>query len=93
MKTYSPVMTFPSSSNPNKEYTVSVDEEGNLSCDCKAWVFKKTGLRTCPHVRQVERMQTAGELGRQAAPGPAQAAASEKGGSLTRMFRKMERTA
>jgi len=42
-------------------------------------------------VRVIEGMQDRGELGRQAAPGPVQAAAGEKGDSLTKMFRKMER--
>ena len=81
MKNYSPVATYPSSSNPSKTYTVSVDSDGNLSCTCPAWVFKKQGARTCKHVEDVERQQQ-GLTPASVAPPVVQAAEREKGGSL-----------
>ena len=53
-KTYTEVAQFPSSSS-GKVYTVKRDENGELSCSCPAWVFKKQGARTCKHIQQVER--------------------------------------
>lgn len=85
-KVYTPVATYPSSSNPNKVYTVSVDEQGNLSCDCPAWVFKKGDVRTCKHVEDYRRN------GVPVAAVPAlvpQAGQREKGGSLTDLFAKL----
>lgn len=85
-KNYTPVATYPSSSNPNKTYTVSVDEEGNLSCNCPAWTFKRGDVRTCKHVEDYQRdgAPTA------AAPAPApQAKSREKGGSLADLFTKL----
>ena len=37
---YTEVAQFPSSSS-SKIYTVKRDENGELSCDCPAWRFKK----------------------------------------------------
>ena len=46
---------FPSSSTPGKIRTVSLWESGELTCNCPAWTFKKSGVdRTCQHVRSVE---------------------------------------
>ena len=67
-KTYTPVATFPSSSS-TKVYTVSVDEEGRLSCNCPAWTFKKAGTRTCKHVQAVERGDVNRGKPAQSAPG------------------------
>ena len=47
------VCKFPSSSS-SKVYTVKQDPDGNLSCDCPAWRFKKPNQeRTCKHVQDV----------------------------------------
>ena len=50
---YRTVAEFPSKSKPGKYYTVKIDDLGQLSCNCPAWVFKKGGARTCPHVLEV----------------------------------------
>jgi len=85
-KSYQPVAEYPSASNPGKVYTVSVDEEGNLSCNCKAWTFKKGDVRTCKHVEDYQRNGAPVV----AAPAPApQAGSREKGGSLTDLFTKL----
>ena len=86
-KNYSPVATYPSSSNPAKVYTVSVDENGELSCNCPAWTFKKGTTRTCKHVEDYQRN---GEPVA-AAPAPTpQAGVREKGGSLPDLLKKLE---
>jgi len=51
-KKYYPIVTFPSKSS-SKVYTVSMDNDGGLSCDCPAWVFKKAGERICRHIKEV----------------------------------------
>ena len=85
-KSYQPVATYPSSSNPNKVYTVSVDEEGTLSCNCPAWTFKKGAVRTCKHVEDYQRNGAPVA----AAPAPApQAGVKERGGSLPDLFAKL----
>ena len=51
MSEYTEVATFPSSSS-DRVYTVKQDEDGNLSCDCPAWKFKKPNQpRSCKHTR------------------------------------------
>lgn len=87
-KSYQPVATYPSASNPGKVYTVSVDEVGNLSCDCPAWVFKKGDARTCKHVEDYQRNGAPVRP----APEPVQQATSrEKGGSLSDLFEKLDK--
>ena len=87
-KNYNPVATYPSKSNPSKSYTVSVDENGDLSCNCPAWTFKKGDTRTCKHVEDFQRN---GEPVA-AAPMPApQATNRAKGGSLTDLFEKLDK--
>lgn len=61
MKTYKIILKeFPSKSNPHKSYTISMDSDGNLSCNYRAWInksdleAKRTGKRTCKHVRDIE---------------------------------------
>ncbi len=50
---YTEVAQFPSSSS-SKIYTVHEDENGDLSCTCPAWRFKKGDKpRSCKHVNQV----------------------------------------
>ena len=91
---YTPVATFPSKSNPSKTYTVSVDQNGELSCDCKAWVFKKGATRTCKHVEEVERRGvgsfTVPEASPAAAVAEVQAGAREKGGTLAEISKRLE---
>lgn len=85
-KSYREVARFPSKSNPSKEYTVSVDENGDLSCTCPAWRFKKGDKRACKHVVEV-----AGGVASPvpaAAPAP-QAGSRDKGGTLTDLFARL----
>jgi len=89
-KSYRPVGQYPSSSNPNKIYTVSVDEEGALSCNCPAWTFKRGTSRTCKHVE--EYMNNGGQVTPAPAPlSPAKGREREKGGHLTDLFNKLEK--
>lgn len=97
-KQYSPVASFPSSSNPTKTYTVSEDENGELSCDCPAWVFKKGTSRTCKHVQEVERNGSPSSPGPQTQIRPSWPALakggspnSERGGSLQTLLKRLER--
>ena len=49
-KVYREIARFPSSSSAGKSYVVKEDQEGNLSCDCPAWRFKKPNQeRSCKH--------------------------------------------
>ncbi len=53
-KVYREVAQFPSSSSAGKFYVVKEDQEGNLSCDCPAWRFKKPNQeRSCKHTEAV----------------------------------------
>ncbi len=52
-KVYELITTFASRSRPGKVYQVKRDENGNLSCNCPAWIFKANGRRTCRHVEAV----------------------------------------
>ncbi len=87
-KSYRAVRDFPSKSNPAKSHTVSIDENGELSCSCPAWTFKRSDVRTCKHVQMVEAD------GGNPAPAPMpvpQAAAREKGGTLGDLFARIEK--
>jgi len=52
-KVYRTVATFHSKSKLGTYYTVKMDEKGILSCNCPTWVFKRWGIRDCPHIRIV----------------------------------------
>jgi ribosome-binding protein aMBF1 (putative translation factor) len=57
-KVYREVARFPSSSS-GKVYTVKEDQDGNLSCDCPAWRFKKPNQeRSCKHTEAVASGKT-----------------------------------
>lgn len=90
-KSYRAVAQYPSSSNPSKVYTISVDEEGALSCNCPAWTFKRGTSRTCKHVE--DYMVNGGSTKVPVAvPEPVvQATDREKGGTLTDLFAKLEK--
>ena len=53
-KQYNLVATFASRSKPGKVYEVKEDGEGNLSCNCPAWIYKANGRRTCRHVEAIQ---------------------------------------
>lgn len=58
-KVYREVARFPSSSSAGKFYVVKEDQEGNLSCDCPAWRFKKPNQeRSCKHTEAVASGKT-----------------------------------
>ena len=50
MKEYNFLTEVPSKSNPNKHYTIKVDESGLFSCNCPSWIFNQRGNRTCKHI-------------------------------------------
>jgi len=52
-KVYILVATFESKSRPGRFYEVKKDGQGNLSCNCPAWIYKANGRRTCWHVEDV----------------------------------------
>jgi predicted nucleic acid-binding Zn finger protein len=54
-KQYQVVAQYPKSKGDGY-WTVKVDEEGNLSCDCPSWLYgiKRTGARGCKHTEQAE---------------------------------------
>jgi len=87
-KSYQQIAEYPSASSPGKVYTVSVDEEGSLSCNCPAWTFKKRDVRTCKHVQDYERN---GEPVKPAPVPVQQTTSREKGGTLTDLFDKLEK--
>lgn len=49
---YTEVGRIKSHSNPNKEYKISVDNRGNLSCNCPRWIFQhhKVSGYQCKHI-------------------------------------------
>ena len=58
-KVYREVARFPSGSSAGKFYVVKEDQDGNLSCDCPAWRFKKPNQeRSCKHTEAVASGKT-----------------------------------
>lgn len=46
----------PSNSTPGKEYTVSIDREGNYGCSCPRWKFQRAPFderESCDHIEDV----------------------------------------
>jgi hypothetical protein len=52
----SQVWTFPSDSNPDKEYETLRYTDGSLSCNCLGWTRRVAvdGSRSCKHTRWVD---------------------------------------
>ena len=50
-KIYSGKWSVPSSSEPNKTYTVSLTEDGDWECSCPQWIYRR---RECKHIQQVK---------------------------------------
>ena len=86
-KTYTVVARFPSSSS-DKEYIVKRDENGELSCSCPAWVFKKQGARTCKHLKLLEKGEG---IVAQIAVEVKERETEAKGGSLVAIFERLRR--
>lgn len=56
----------PSNSNPDKEYTVSLADDGETwGCGCKAWTLNRHRIRDgiCSHIRKVKN--TVGRMSRE----------------------------
>lgn len=60
-KTWTPVATVRSDSNPDKSYTISLSKDGQFGCSCPSWIYGggKRSLpmayrmvRTCKHIRR-----------------------------------------
>jgi hypothetical protein len=51
------VWTFPSSSNPNKNYETLKYDDGTTSCGCPGWCRRVAvdGSRSCKHTRLVDQ--------------------------------------
>jgi hypothetical protein len=48
---------IPSNSNPDKEYTVSLADDGETwGCGCRAWTLNRHRIRDgiCSHIRKVQ---------------------------------------
>src|SRR3990172_6860421 len=86
-KDFNLVATFPSSS-PGKKPPPKRDEDANLSCDCPAWVFKKTGTRTCKHLKLVA--QGEGIVAKIAVE-VKERETEAKGGSLVAIFERLRK--
>ena len=56
-KAISKVWTFPSDSNPDKEYETLQYTDGTTSCNCKGWTRRVAadGSRSCKHTRLVDQ--------------------------------------
>jgi hypothetical protein len=49
------VWAFPSHSTPDKNYETVQWSNGELTCNCRGWIYPKNGNpRTCAHVRRAE---------------------------------------
>lgn len=51
---YTEVARIKSQSDPTKDYGVNVDEHGELSCQCKRWIFRhhKVPGFQCKHIQE-----------------------------------------
>ena len=49
------VWSYPSHSTPGKDYETIQWANGELTCNCRGWIYPKNGNpRTCTHVQRVE---------------------------------------
>lgn len=53
-KQISKTFFFSSDSDPDRTYQTLLYDNGETSCDCRGWVFKRGGTRSCRHTRFVE---------------------------------------
>ncbi len=101
-KVYIPAASYPSKSDPTKGYTVCEVNDRTTSCDCMGWTRRNPpGGRTCRHTQDYELTLRADWNALNnglpvphatLAPEPVvQAGKSEKGGSLTDLFKKLSK--
>lgn len=101
-KVYTPAASYPSKSDPGKSYTVCEVSDGTTSCDCMGWTRRNPpGGRTCRHTEDYElflrpdwNLMNNGKLDPSSVRPPepvVQAGKSEKGGSLTDLFAKLDK--
>lgn len=100
-KTYTPVATYPSKSDPTKGYTVCEVNDGTLSCDCMGWTRRNppTG-RTCRHTEDYD-MVLRFDRGKSTVAGFLDTAADRvaarnanngrKGGTLSELLEKLDK--
>jgi hypothetical protein len=50
MTPWTRLASFRSQSNPLKKYTVALNDNGTLGCDCPAWKFQKGTKKSCKHL-------------------------------------------
>jgi len=50
-KMYSQKWSVPSSSDPNKTYTVSLTADGEWECSCPQWIYRR---QECKHIQRVK---------------------------------------
>ena len=49
------VWAFPSHSTPGKDYETIQWANGELTCNCRGWIYPKNGNpRTCTHIQRAE---------------------------------------
>jgi len=100
-KTYTPVATYPSKSDPTKDYTVCEVNDGTLSCDCPGWTRRNPSSgRTCRHTEDYDNLLSLDKskpkvaeffdaaVERVAVPDSSN---GEKGGSLTELLENLEK--
>lgn len=46
--------TIRSFSDPDKKYKIKQKENGQLTCNCPAWIFNHSGDRRCKHIDAIE---------------------------------------
>lgn len=49
MKHYRTLAVYRSSKG-DRHYTVKIDQDAGLSCDCPSWIYKRNGQRNCKHL-------------------------------------------
>lgn len=52
---YNFVAEVQSDSNPDKMYTIKMQQDGMLTCNCPSWIFNQRRNRTCKHIDRVIR--------------------------------------
>ena len=51
-KIYSQKWSVPSSSDPNKTYTVSLTADGQWECSCPQWIYRR---QECKHMQRIKK--------------------------------------